>query len=585
MKRIKIKDTEELKKIFESFGYFPTKEILVEAYLGLKKFGSSSGVGQDIYAMCFDGPPGAGKSSFVEAYSRVVEFYLDEKIEIINYQCNDTTGSGELVEDVGMVAVVVKDDKKIIIPCAITRAIQAVNKGKKVILFLDEFDKSRKETDVFFYGFLQSGKLNTVQLEDLGRDSKYKGNLQVVFCKNDFRELTGPLVRRTRNVILEYMKPNLFYDVAINKFIGINEPTGIRTLINLITLIYDLAYRNQKIFDRLPAASEMLIAIEDAYELTTGLNLEGKDIYSVIFRRLFKNPDDFTSFERLLSSTTEKEYEGLRDFLDGLKTDEEEVTIEVLTEKMADDVFKSFMDEKTKEIEEKIKELEEQKRLLIEERISLRNGSSSGAVSKIILNGVDLVLSDNNSIMRNFDDSTETIRRGESIFNVVNNANWTSIASVTFNQNNHLQFVQEIKDLADDFGYKIYEDGFLLNNNQIALGLIASQNSDNSVAYSFVASSQIVPSTYVGALYDYIDVFKDSIGEIIKISVKALMYNDSVLSLDTVLDNVYSLDVKVNTLDELDKILGSLDIECKDKSRVLESCIELMDNHGKKLVR
>jgi len=160
MKNLKIKNVNELKKLFESYGYYPTEEILFEAYLGLKRFGTSISQGQDIYAVCLDGPAGAGKSSFIDVYKKTAKFYYDEEIEVIKYECNDTTGSSELIEEVGMVAVVTKNEEKIIIPGAIAKAIQRVNEGKKVILFIDEFDKSRKETDVFFYGFLQSGEIN-----------------------------------------------------------------------------------------------------------------------------------------------------------------------------------------------------------------------------------------------------------------------------------------------------------------------------------------------------------------------------------------------------------------------------------------
>ena len=62
---------------------------------------------------------------------------------------------------------------------------EKVNLGKKVVLFIDEYDKAREETDAFLLQFLQSGKVNSTQHGDLEIEEKYKSNLQVILCKNN----------------------------------------------------------------------------------------------------------------------------------------------------------------------------------------------------------------------------------------------------------------------------------------------------------------------------------------------------------------------------------------------------------------
>lgn len=601
MKKNKIKDLEELRSLFKKNHYFPTDEILINAYLGINNLDSDTSLGQDIWALCLEGPAGAGKSSFVNVYRKILEYYFDEEIELIKYECNDTTGSSELVEEVGMVAVVLKNAEKIIIPGAITKAIQAVNTGKKVILFLDEFDKSRKETDVFFYGFLQSGEINTVQLGDKLIKDEYKGNLQVIFCKNDFRELSGPLSRRTRSLILDYMKPDLFYEVANEQFKNLKDTSidnGIESLINLVTLIYEFAYQNKEKFDRLPSPSEMIIAIWDAFKLTTGLNINGNIIYSLIFKRLFKNVEDLRLFENLIKNCNNKEYKSLKDYLSSLMVDEEKFSLSKLKEIMASKIFSDFADEKTKELDEKIKEyekknasidaeLQSQKELLARERLELRGTTNSSLEGNSIdLNGGKLVLSDeNDKILSNFDDSTEFIRRGESVFNTVSSANWTKIASITVQGNNHFNLISEFKNLIDDIKFKIYEDGILLNDNLISLVVNATVDRDGNTTYNFLSSIQVIPSIYLESIMVYMQ-FITLYGKynVKTININSLIYNDTSLDLDVIMDDVYRAYFENSDINELKKYVGSLDLKCNDKTKVLDKYIEIIDGYSKKLV-
>ena len=240
-------------------------------------------------------------------------------------------------------------------------------------------------------------------------------------------------------------------------------------------------------------------------------------------------------------------------------------------------------------IETSKKELEKQKGLLIEERMKLRtNETTQPEINKINLNGGNLVLSENNStIVRNFNDSTEYIKRAESVFNSINNANWTKISSMSFIKNNHQEFINSMVDFAPDLDYKIFEDGILLCNNGIGLAINATQDENGNITYNFFASTQIIPSTYIDTICnDYMNVFCSLINETpFDITINALVYNDTTLPFDSVMENVYNLNAQVTSFEELNKIISELELVCEEKNRVLESCIEMIDSHSKKLVR
>ena len=109
------------------------------------------------YAVCLEGPPGAGKTKYAEVYTKLISDLHNDNVEMLSYQCDPTTGKSELFEEINITAVVSGDTNKINIPGKIIKAINEVNSGKKVILFIDEYDKSREETDAFLLQFLQSG--------------------------------------------------------------------------------------------------------------------------------------------------------------------------------------------------------------------------------------------------------------------------------------------------------------------------------------------------------------------------------------------------------------------------------------------
>ena len=147
---------EQIDLLMKKYGYHASKELQYDAFLALLYFNSQNvTVGQDIYATCLEGPPGAGKSFYAETYAKLVRDIYKEEVTLIEYQCDATTGKNELYEDINISAAIKRDADNVNIPGKLVSAINEVNKGKKVVLFIDEYDKAKEETDAFLLQFLQ----------------------------------------------------------------------------------------------------------------------------------------------------------------------------------------------------------------------------------------------------------------------------------------------------------------------------------------------------------------------------------------------------------------------------------------------
>ena len=315
---------EKVEKFFND-NYYVSSELLNYYTLrGINLINESKILdGQDIYAVCLDGPPGAGKSMYAKLYAQMVHNLLNTEVSLISYQCDDTTSKIELFEDINVGASVAGRSEKVNIPGVIARAILEANKGKKVILFIDEYDKSREQVDSLFLQFLQDGRINTNQFGDLEIKQEYKGNIQVIFCKNDFRtELTGPLTRRIRKINLKVIKPSDFMNLARRKFINNNNYEIVMPIIELVSLIYESVYENAD-YTRIPATSEMFGAIEDLIFLNK-TKAPSNIVYNILIEDLFKNEDDRELFNSSLDTI---ESGTLKKILTALKGSQEEVSI------------------------------------------------------------------------------------------------------------------------------------------------------------------------------------------------------------------------------------------------------------------
>lgn len=279
----------QIKQLFIKYNYLPTEDLIWRTYISLEKSIGRKKVGQDVYSICLDGPAGAGKSSFAKAYSKILEEITGEKVEFVTYSCNTKTGKEEIFEDVKLSAAITQDPENLITPGFIAKVINLCNEGKRVVLRVDEYDKAKPETDSYMLEFLQEGRISSSQSGELILNNPEK--LQVILCKNDYRaQLSPPLTRRLNFVNLTYTTPE---DMA--EIIGMNMKEQAGAIKLLVGMIYATIYKDKDDYTRIPSASEVMIAIDEADILTKG-GASKQYVYKNIINNLFKSPVDVATF-------------------------------------------------------------------------------------------------------------------------------------------------------------------------------------------------------------------------------------------------------------------------------------------------
>lgn len=598
---------EELKNKIEQLGYLATEELIYDTFNAICMFNDGKiNSGQDIYAICLEGPPGAGKTEFAKTYTKLANNMFENNVEMVDYQCDATTGKTELFEDINISAAIRGDADNVNIPGKLVEAINKVNSGKKVVLFIDEYDKAREETDAFLLQFLQSGKINSTQHGDLEIKEEYKSNLQVIICKNDMREeLSGPLSRRIRIIRLDYMEPTIFYKVAYKNLIeNKNENEKVNDgLLNLVSLMYQNAFESKEMYNRLPSCSEMLIAIEDANRLMTRANAPQYIIYNTIIRNMFKSIDDIKTFESKLENTNDDEEKKLKELIDDMKKSTKLANSVNLKNEIAEKIFieeTENLNLKTTEMQKlinyyknKFAQMEEKRRQVIDEEIK-----------KILLENGKLV---SNTIVpntvKNFEDESLYVKRGFDIFKSSEN-DWVEIGEMNMKYLSLYSLVNKIIEFADKLGITIYENGFVIREEENQKLIVITESiEENNINFKIMADSPVIPSTYVRDILCFIDFLKDVrkqqpvvnvdslVDEVIEInadkySLNTLIYNDNDLNLnhlEKIQDNVYSLDINgsINNTSDLSNI--SQYFVCSCSNNAIKKSQEIMNGKGKVL--
>ena len=469
---------ETVKKMMEKYGYICDDESLLwEAVSIVNSLAGTGGdrKGQDISAICLAGPPGSGKTEFAKVIYKIVRDIVAPDCVIVSYQCDPTTGKENLFEDINVTAVVQSDASKVIVEGALLKAIKAVNEGKKVILFLDEYDKAREETDSFILQFLQSGEISTGQTDSEDariKDPANKKNLQVILCKNDNREkLSGPLERRLEFIYLKEMRPHVFHTVASRAY-----PDD-QKLVDFVALVYDIMYDSKENFERLPSCAEMLDAIKHAKDYISW-GAPNHVVYKKIFDCMVKIPDDRPMFLDIVEKSKQSLGINLAEVFNPKNKDEVPSVYELVRGEM----FKEYQEV----FEQKLSEINGLREKVVERG---RLGKVKFS-EKLHFEEQDNVRA---TIQGNFPHEGGKVRRGVDITS--GSLDWTLVASLEFDEFDLDAYNSKLQALASgEKDMYVYENGyrFVYSNGDFNLNIICVQE-DGKTRVDFYFDNPIVP--------------------------------------------------------------------------------------------
>ena len=500
-----------VKDLLEKSGYYTTDKVIWDTINNINKLVKGNKKGQDIHAVCLEGMPGSGKTFYARTYQKILEEILSENVEMIDFQCDATTGKAELNEEIRVAAAITGDANNVIIEGKLVKAIKAVNEGKKVILFLDEFEKAREDTDTYLYQFLQKGKINTVQLGDLEIQEDKKKNLQVILCKNYFRlHLSEPLERRLKFMRLEPMKPEVFLKVA-NK----NLPECDKMLVAMVSILYEEIYKNRELFKRVPSCSELLDAINDANDILE--IAPDKYILDAILSNMIKNPEDFEVFADMINKN--KKLKQISNLLNRQEEKQEnektQLQYAILEDFFSDDIKK--LAEELEQANEKVKILSQsnsekdrkiQEQAEILESVSFEQGqeTNEGQITELpetIKIGADYEVYHSNELDEHPTNlQAEGLRRyrlDKSIFDY-SNCEWNEIGSFEL-----LDAKEEDSRIAKGIINKISDsvvcrDGYILENNSDFKLLIYKVKEGNNHRYRIFSDKLVITKTEIAAI-------------------------------------------------------------------------------------
>jgi len=160
-------------------------------------------------AFLLRGPAGVGKTML----ATLIAQYLQAKL--VFFQCTYGTSEDDL-----LYRYIPSEETKsgIRITLGPIPLALKISQGRKVVLLLDEFDKTRPSADALLLDVLQNFRI-ALYIED--KETIVHGNpenLAIFLTSNDMREFSEPLIRRICMITLKPLPPERIFELLSKKF-------------------------------------------------------------------------------------------------------------------------------------------------------------------------------------------------------------------------------------------------------------------------------------------------------------------------------------------------------------------------------
>jgi len=161
-----------------------------------------------------------------------------------------------------------------------------LSKSQKIVLVIDEFDKTRPSTDALLLDLLQNFRISLYLNDSEQIIEGNPENLVIFLTSNEMREFSEPLMRRLTCITLSHLPTSMVYQLLLKKF---KPETAL-----LLAQIYDDTIRANL---RKPATIQELIELGEIIE--SGGNF---DLTTLLRAIIIKYDDDWSRYLNYISS-------------------------------------------------------------------------------------------------------------------------------------------------------------------------------------------------------------------------------------------------------------------------------------------